>query len=325
MMDAETPTADDAQTPADQPSPPAVIHDTLDYAPPVSRLFSLKPEEPNSYRELGLRHEHASEMLRMLRDPRLIEASNWDDELHVLSHAALALSEMGQIEVLPALLDILKLVSGDTEEAADDDEPMPHLWASHHLPEIAARFGPKAIPYLLPSLEPDSGYSPIVQVFIINAMEAIASRWDKAGLMVGEIMKRFLARYEEYDVLTASDFAISLIRLGLWEENELVIRQGLEEGHLAGLRFFLPAFRRDGLIPDDWLVEYDLHIFGGDDSDDDEEDDQDDDLGTSPYLSPLAETDLRGSGTTPRKAAEKKKKAKRKQAAKSRRQNRKKK
>lgn len=110
------------------------------YAPPLDRLFKLRPpasgeSEWHEYAALGIGPEHIPELVRMATDRQLLRGQGKRAWAPV--HAWRALGQLRAEEAISPLADVLA-----AKEHEDDD------WIHEEVPVVLARIGPAAIPAL---------------------------------------------------------------------------------------------------------------------------------------------------------------------------------
>jgi hypothetical protein len=106
------------------------------YDLPVAQLLTLgEPgyeEDWADYVALGLRREHAPDLIRMVEDQRFDETPSDSPEVWAPLHAWRALAQLGATEAIEPLL-------GKLADLEDD-------WAGEDIPEALGRIGPAALP-----------------------------------------------------------------------------------------------------------------------------------------------------------------------------------
>src|SRR5262249_2678963 len=113
------------------------------YPPPVAQLLtlgepSIKEEKWIDYASLGIRTEHVPDLIRVVTDPELIEASSESIQVWAPVHAWRALGQFRAVEAVAPLLHLLR-----QEEEHDSD------WGLEELPTVFSMIGPPALPSLI--------------------------------------------------------------------------------------------------------------------------------------------------------------------------------
>ncbi|MCX7077363.1 MAG: SEC-C metal-binding domain-containing protein [Methylococcales bacterium] len=81
----------------------------MKYSEPISQLFSLDyPDEKNvlDYMSLGITTEHISYLIEMATEDALLDNEN-DSEISAVVHSWYALAQMGRIEAIPRILNLV--------------------------------------------------------------------------------------------------------------------------------------------------------------------------------------------------------------------------
>ena len=275
------------------------------YTPPVDQLLTLgRCDEITDvdYYDLGIRKQHVSELMRMVADKSLHNAK-WDDEdeiqLEVWApmHAWRALAQMQAVETAEHLIKHLFWRVDDGDE-----------WVRLEMPVVFHLFGVKSIPPLIEYLNPEhvNGVEP--RLLAIDCLLAIAHHYDRADIVVGELLYQQLQRHAEHYPEVNAQLAVAL--LALKPDSQLLIDKAVDAGHvdvnlMTGLMMDISDFARD-MLGEDLFAMMEADEF-----------DADNDILPDPRFNPVRTM-------FPRKPADAKaKKQKRKQAKQSRKKNRK--
>jgi hypothetical protein len=282
---------------------PEAVSPKIEYTDPVAKLLTLgEPrvglEHWGIYFDLGIRREHIPALIQMVGDETLIEVEDEDSpEIWASAHAWRALAKLKAKEAVEPLIEELWRA-----EEGDD-------WLQNEFPAVIFEIGPSSIPILAAHLDPSHIHSPTVRVALIQGLIGFVPYDEPTRILIGEILRRQLEKYEIHDPLVNAYLAFGLTLTTAPEETgDLVSRAvGAKRLDTEVFNFLMAAMSR--LMQEE----------GFDDEDDDFEDEDDSAPGMFPLLSGA---DVRTSSVS--RKATKAAKAKRKQAAKSRKQNRKK-
>ena len=170
------------------------------YSSPVSELLTLGDcrdfrEWPN-YLDLGLRSEHAPELIEMATDKELNWADSESLEVWAPVHAWRALGQLRAVAAIEPLLDLF-------HELKDSD------WVSEELPQVYGMIGREAIPALARYLD-DASHGLWPRVTAAFSLERIAAGDPSARDECVTILSRQLERFTENDP-TLNGFLISYL------------------------------------------------------------------------------------------------------------------
>src|SRR5579864_3627741 len=147
-----------------------------------ARNFSKWPD----YTALGLTADHVPELLRMVSDPALNEASENSVEVWAPVHALRALSQIRSDSAIEPLIPLLDKV--------DDDD-----WLFEDLPVVFAALGPAAVAPLSAYLN-DTIHSSFARVIVAaDALSRIAQKYPETRPRVVEQITEELARPDQQD------------------------------------------------------------------------------------------------------------------------------
>ncbi|MEQ8674633.1 MAG: hypothetical protein RLP44_16435 [Aggregatilineales bacterium] len=276
------------------------------YAPPVDQLLTLGRRNEITdvdYYDLGIRKKHVPELMRMVADESLHNAA-WDDngeeplEVWAPIHAWRALAQMQAVQTAQHLIDHLFW-------RVDDDDD----WVRSEMPLVFDIFGVKAIPPLMEYLNPEhpNGIEP--RLLAIGCLMVIALHYDRADIVVGELLYQQLQRHAEHFPQVNARLAIAL--MGLKPDSTDLIDEATTAGHIditymTEIMLEIADFAND-MMGEDFFDPMEADEF-----------DEDDDSSLDPRFNPVRTM-------FPRKPQDAKaKKQKRKQAKQSRKKNRKK-
>jgi hypothetical protein len=113
-----------------------------DYPAPLDALLTLgrptlEQEDWLDYRARGIGPEHVPDLIRMATEPVPEDAADENPIWYAGIHAWRALGQLGAVEALPALLDLLN----ETEDDFND-------WVTEELPDVFSLMGPAVLPAL---------------------------------------------------------------------------------------------------------------------------------------------------------------------------------
>ena len=170
------------------------------YSSPVSELLTLGDcrdfrEWPN-YLDLGLRSEHAPELIEMATEKELNWAGSESLEVWAPVHAWRALGQLRAVSAIEPLLDLF-------HELEDSD------WVSEELPQVYGMIGREAIPALARYLD-DASHGLWPRVTAAFSLERIAARDPSARDECVTILSRQLERFTKNDP-TLIGFLISYL------------------------------------------------------------------------------------------------------------------
>lgn len=181
------------------------------YEPPVSRLLWIgKPENDwRSYRGMGLTEADVPELFRLLRDRSF---DSWDaPAAWGQAHAWRALAELRVPELVPDILSMLD--EGDGMEA---DE-----YLLVDLSEIAARIGPKALPFFQAYLK-DTSKDALNRWTAATGAASIAKRHPEMRAEVIALLESILKSARDNFVLLNTGAMTELVNLGSRDSIELI-------------------------------------------------------------------------------------------------------
>lgn len=260
-----------------------------DYTPPVDRLLRLgKPamddEKWDIYYEMGFRKQHVPQLIQMMTDDDLHEASIDDPRVWAPVHAWRALATLGTVEAIPPLLNELWRIE-------DGDE-----WLMTEFPEVVTWVGPGAIPPMIDFLDPAKVNGTAPRIAVIQALINLALTDVALKVIIGQLLRAQLLRYNEHYPAINAYLIFGIILITEPEVNEALVKEAVASGRvdIELMKGLMDSMARI-LPPDPGEDEFD-HF--------------------SDEAAPTARMALR--------KADKAKKAKRKQAAKARKANRKK-
>jgi len=160
------------------------------YSPPVSRLLTygavgdFKADTwPDYSNEFGLTADHVPELIRLLTDGELWEASADSPEVWSTTHAWRALGQLRAVEALPPLLELLA--------AYEDDD-----YFCDEVSEVLALMGPDILPDLQPYLA-RADLSEWSKIPVVEGIKLIGQQYHDAQPACVDLLWRQLEGYRD--------------------------------------------------------------------------------------------------------------------------------
>jgi hypothetical protein len=163
-----------------------------DYPPPVDRLLTLGDrgwfdEWPDYRSEFGLGPEHIPALIRLATDRDLIWGEFCEPEGWGPIHAVRALGQLGALEAVPQLLELMNDL-----EAHDSD------WMTQEFPDVLSMMGPAALPELKAFLgNAINGHW--ARMVITDALERLAREDPETRADCVAVLTQQLERFAEND------------------------------------------------------------------------------------------------------------------------------
>ncbi len=159
------------------------------YPEPVNRLLSCgRPENRHPWPWYpDLTEAHIPHLLRLLTDVSLNWAEPDSPEFWAPLHAWRSLAQLRAVDAIPALIDCLFRI-----DAYDDD------WILEEFPEVFARIGPAAVPFLSDYVDDDQN-GLFARACAIHALGRIGNENPACRDRCVEALERTLQRYTEHD------------------------------------------------------------------------------------------------------------------------------
>jgi hypothetical protein len=177
---------------------------TMSYSPPVADLLSLgEPDEDDwlDYRAQGLGPEHVPELLRMAEDEELNVGDPDGTEIWAPVHAWRALAQIGDVDAVRRLLDLL-----DRQELEEDD------WLEDDMPEIIGLTGPAILPAVKDFLSsPD--HDPYPTWAVTDGLVELADRHPELRDDCVRFLVERLDHAEEYDPIANGGMIDALVEM----------------------------------------------------------------------------------------------------------------
>ncbi len=188
----------------------------MSYAPPVADLLSLgEPdldEDWLDYRARGLGPEHVPELSRMVEDEELNEGDPDGTEIWAPQHAWRALAQIGDVDAVRRVLDLL-----DREEFEDDEA------LTEDVPEIVGVTGPAILPAVKDFLSsPD--HDPYTIWDVADGLAELADRHPELRDECVRFLVERLDHAEDYDTIANGGMIDALVEMEAQEAAPVIER-----------------------------------------------------------------------------------------------------